>query len=178
MVTSRGAFFLGLSLIICVAMVIYGPQIGKMRYLTIPTNQGVFILDTKTQMMNLCTEKSCKVVPQAGGFIMPGGAPTYGQFAPAPVNSLGIVENDMLPNQFLQNCQNYRGCNYGYAPMQQQVQQPQQMVPMAPPARANPMMEERAYAPVQQQVAPARYVNNRVPNDLSALQAEERAMGI
>lgn len=94
MVTSRGAFFLGSSLIICVAMLIYGPQIGKFRYLTVPTNQGLFILDTKTQMINVCTDKNCHIVPhETSGGLMPGMQTTYGQIQMMPVNSLGIVEN-------------------------------------------------------------------------------------
>lgn len=97
MVTSRGAFFLSASLIISVAMFIYGPQIGKLRYLTVPTNQGLFILDTKNQMMNVCTDKACHIVPHETPGGMPGMHPTYGQMQMMPTNSLGVIDNSSMP---------------------------------------------------------------------------------
>lgn len=161
MVTSRGAFFLGLSLIICVAMLIYGPQIGKFRYLTVPTNQGLFILDTKTQMMNVCTEKNCRIVPhEATGGMVPianGMQPTYGQMQMASVNSLGIVEN---PNNMMGGF----ACGNGVcvmpsmiAPQQQTQFQMQPVVQAKPPKPAEPMVIEQQPEPeVLEMVAPPR----------------------
>ena len=149
MVTSRGAFFLGLSLIICVAMLIYGPQIGKFRYLTVPTSQGLFILDTKTQMMNVCTDKNCRIVPhEAPGVLMPGMQPTYGQMQMAQTNSLGIVENNNMPFGF--------SCGNGVCvmPMPQQSQ-PQQIIQMQQqPKPVEPVIveSERPVMPVMREI--------------------------
>lgn len=141
MVTSRGAFFLGLSLIVCVAMLIYGPQIGKFRYLTVPTNQGLFILDTKTQMMNVCTDKNCRIVPhEVSGGQVPGMQPTYGQMQMTPVSSLGIVENTGMPGGF--------SCGNGVCVMPMPMQQPQNMQPQQKPI----VIEERPVA--QEMMAP------------------------
>ena len=152
MVTSRGAFFLGLSLIICVAMLIYGPQIGKFRYLTVPTNQGLFILDTKTQMINVCTDKNCRIVPhEVQGNVVPGMQPTYGQMQMAPVSSLGVVENTTMPGGF--------SCGNGVCmmPMQMQQQQPQTMQAQ-PVVQSKPVaptvMEEQRPPVVQEMMAP------------------------
>jgi hypothetical protein len=140
MVTSRGAFFLGLSLIICVAMLIYGPQIGKFRYLTVPTNQGLFILDTKTQMMNVCTDKNCRIVPhEAPTGLMPGMQPTYGQMQMASTNSLGVIENTNNNMPFGFNCGN------GVCVMPMPVaQQPQEVFQMPQKPVAPVIIEERA----------------------------------
>lgn len=161
MVTSRGAFFLGLSLIICVAMLIYGPQIGKFRYLTMPTNQGLFILDTKTQMMNVCTDKNCRIVPhEVSGGQVPGMQPTYGQMQMAPVNSLGVIESSSMPGGF--------SCGNGVCVMPMQMQQqPPQTIQVQPAVQPKPVaptvMEERSAVvpemaepePVMRQVPPA-----------------------
>ncbi len=130
MVTSRGAFFLGLSLIICVAMVIYGPQIGRFRYLTVPTNQGLFILDTKNQMMNLCTDKVCRTVPhEASSMGIPGMYPTYGQISMMPVSSLGSMDNGGVMPNF--------GCGYNQACMVPLPQQCAVAAPVQTPTKAN-----------------------------------------
>ena len=141
MVTSRGAFFLGLSLIICVAMLIYGPQIGKFRYLTVPTNQGLFILDTKTQMMNVCTDKNCRTVPhEASNAMMPGVQTTYGQIQMAPVNSLGVIENQSNMMGGFTTC----GNGMCLMPMQaqQQQSQTQPVIQINPPKPAAPEILE------------------------------------
>ena len=121
MLTSRGAFFLGISLIICVSMFIYGPQTGH-RYITVPTDKGVFIIDTKTQMVNLCTEDGCRVVPQKSGIVF-NNVSTYGQFAPS-VTSLGTVE---IPQNLLPHTGYSMAAQpASYLPM---VQQPVQITP-------------------------------------------------
>lgn len=148
MVTSRGAFFLSLSLIICVAMLIYGPQIGKFRYLTVPTNQGLFILDTKTQMMNVCTDKNCRIVPhEVQGNVVPGMQPTYGQMQMAPVSSLGVIENTNIPGGF--------SCGNGVCVMPMPMQQQPQMMPAQPKAvAAAPIVTEEQHPVAQEMVAP------------------------
>lgn len=141
MVTSRGAFFLGLSLIICVAMLIYGPQIGKFRYLTIPTTQGLFILDTKTQMMNVCTDKNCRIVPhETSGGLIPGMQLTYGQMQRASMNSLGTIEND----------NNMTGFGYGNSVcmMPSVVGPSQQAIQMQQPKPIQPVVVEEKERPI------------------------------
>lgn len=168
MVTSRGAFFLGLSLIICVAMLIYGPQIGKFRYLTVPTSQGLFILDTKTQMMNVCTEKNCRIVPhEATGGMVPvvnGIQPTYGQMQMAPINSLGIMDNTNS---------NIGGFNCGngvcmmpsmIAPQQQPQFQMQPVVQAKTPKQVEPMITEQQPEPeILEMAVPPRPRPSTVP---------------
>jgi|GEM_PF-5472317 len=145
MITSRGAFFLGLSLIVCTSLFIYGPQIGNLRYLTIPTTQGLFILDTKNQVMNVCTEKSCRVVPhEASSTFIPGMQPTYGQMPMLPTNSLGIMENTSVPGL---TCGN--GMCVMPVPQQQNIQA-QQPKPMIVEART----EAQQIVPLQPQPAP------------------------
>ena len=107
-------------------------------------------MDTKNQVMNVCTEKSCRAVPhEVNSTFVPGMQPTYGQMPMMPTNSLGIVENTTIPGF---------GCGNGVyvmpAPqqaiqLQQQAQRPnvviedkpeiEQIVQPQQPVRVAPM---------------------------------------
>lgn len=93
----RSAFLLGLSLMACMAGYLYYDSLYS-RYSIVSSPSGLFVFDRKTQVINLCNEKGCRVLPGQRDLLEGAFIPNPKK-DPSSMTGLGLSGANLKPSR-------------------------------------------------------------------------------